>query len=156
MEIQKIFSNVEDPSENLYSVLMSEEEVALYSEMIETLYSEEEEDRGKNLRRAGKADIIGGTAATLAGGIGQNVIADKIATKAAKKYGVEKFGKGLASGFIGIGKRNVEKTHEIAKRAIKQNKGFKAAGRAGLIGMGVSLTGSGMLLADKIKNKDNK
>lgn len=32
MEIQKIFSNVEDPEENLYSVLMSEEELSLFSE----------------------------------------------------------------------------------------------------------------------------
>lgn len=33
MEIQKIFSNVEDPEENLYSVLMSEEELSLFSEI---------------------------------------------------------------------------------------------------------------------------
>ena len=46
MEITKIFSNVEDPEENLYSVLMSEDEVALYSEMIEELqmYSDKEDD----------------------------------------------------------------------------------------------------------------
>ena len=33
MEIQKIFSNIEDPEENLYSVLMSEEELSLFSEL---------------------------------------------------------------------------------------------------------------------------
>ena len=33
MEIQKVFSNIEDPEENLYSVLMSEDEVALFSEI---------------------------------------------------------------------------------------------------------------------------
>lgn len=32
MEIQKVFSNIEDPEENLYSVLMSEEELSLFSE----------------------------------------------------------------------------------------------------------------------------
>ena len=32
MEIQKIFSNIEDPEENLYSVLMSEDEIYLFSE----------------------------------------------------------------------------------------------------------------------------
>lgn len=32
MEITKIFSNVEDPEENLYSVLMSEEELTLFSD----------------------------------------------------------------------------------------------------------------------------
>lgn len=33
MEIQKIFSNVENPEENLYSVLMDEEELSLFSEL---------------------------------------------------------------------------------------------------------------------------
>lgn len=33
MEITKIFSNIEDPEENLYSVLMSEEELSLFSEI---------------------------------------------------------------------------------------------------------------------------
>lgn len=32
MEIQKIFSNVEDPEETLYSVLLSEDELALFSD----------------------------------------------------------------------------------------------------------------------------
>ena len=32
MEIQKVFSNIEDPEENLYSVLISEEELSLFSE----------------------------------------------------------------------------------------------------------------------------
>ena len=61
----KIFSSYDDygyEDERLYSVLMSEDEVALYSEMIETLYSEEE-DRGKNLRRAGNAALAGTVAA---------------------------------------------------------------------------------------------
>lgn len=35
MEIQKIFSNVEDPEENLYSVLLSEDELALFSNLVE-------------------------------------------------------------------------------------------------------------------------
>lgn len=33
MEIQKIFSNIEDPEETLYSVLMSEDEIDLFSEI---------------------------------------------------------------------------------------------------------------------------
>ena len=35
MEIQKIFSNIEDPEETLYSVLMSEDEITLFSEVKE-------------------------------------------------------------------------------------------------------------------------
>ena len=33
MIIEKVFSNVEDPEENLYSVLMGEEELSLFSEI---------------------------------------------------------------------------------------------------------------------------
>lgn len=33
MEIQKVFSNIEDPEETLYSVLMSEDEIDLFSEI---------------------------------------------------------------------------------------------------------------------------
>ena len=33
MEIQKVFSNIEDPEETLFSVLMSEDEIALFSEI---------------------------------------------------------------------------------------------------------------------------
>ena len=33
MEIQRIFSNIEDPEETLYSVLMDEEELAIFSEV---------------------------------------------------------------------------------------------------------------------------
>ena len=39
MEITKIFSNVEDPEENLYSVLMSEEELSLYSELQNKMFA---------------------------------------------------------------------------------------------------------------------
>lgn len=42
MQIQKIFSDVYD-DERLYSVLMSEEEVALYSDLMEYLYSDAED-----------------------------------------------------------------------------------------------------------------
>ena len=34
MEIQKVFSNIEDPEETLYSVLMSEDEIDLFSESL--------------------------------------------------------------------------------------------------------------------------
>ena len=47
MEITKIFSNVEDPEENLYSVLMSEEELFLFSEIQKEFSSKAQ----KELRR---------------------------------------------------------------------------------------------------------
>ena len=149
MEIQKIFSEI-DTDERLYSVLMSEEELSLYSEMIETLYSEEEESqKSSGLKKAGKAALIGGSAAALAGRIGDNVIAHKVLKNAASKYGVKRVGAGL----------NQKSAHEvgnIAIKAIKRNKGFKAATGAHIIGSGVALAGAGMLAANKIKNKKNK
>lgn len=45
MKIQKIFSNVEDPSENLYSVLMSEEEIALFSDINSKIPKSEAADK---------------------------------------------------------------------------------------------------------------
>ena len=152
MEIQKIFSEI-DTDERLYSVLMSEEELSLYSEMIETLYSEEESQKSSGLKKAGKAALIGGSAAALAGGIGENVIAHRMA---ASKYGVERVGAGLSQQFYGIGKKSAHEVGNIATKALKQNKGFKAAKRADIIGSGVALAGAGMLAANKIKNKKNK
>ena len=61
MEIMKIFSSYDDygyEDERLYSVLMSEDEVALYSEMIEELqmYSDKKKDEPK-LKTGDKIDI---------------------------------------------------------------------------------------------------
>ena len=146
MEIQKIFSEI-DTDERLYSVLMSEEELSLYSEMIETLYSEEEESqKSSGLKKAGKVALIGGSAAALAGGIGGTAIVHKVAKDAANKYGV-----------AGLSQKSTHEIGKIATKAVKQNKGFKAAKRATIIGSGIALAGAGMLAANKIKNnKDNK
>ena len=57
MEIQKIFSNIEDPEENLYSVLMNEEEVALYSEMIEELQMYSDKENEPKLKTGDKVGI---------------------------------------------------------------------------------------------------
>ena len=58
MEIQKIFSNIEDPEETLYSVLMSEDEIDLFSEIQKEFASI------KNLKKAAnisaKVNVQGG------------------------------------------------------------------------------------------------
>ena len=59
MEIQKIFSNIEDPEETLYSVLMSEEEYTLFSKL-------SEEDKGA-LVATGGGMVAGGALGHLAG-----------------------------------------------------------------------------------------
>ena len=67
MEIQKIFSNTEDENEKLYSVLMTQDEVALYSEFQERLYAEETKKQKRNRKIAAAA--VTGTG-TLIGGLG--------------------------------------------------------------------------------------
>jgi hypothetical protein len=52
MEIQKVFSNIEDPEENLYSVLMSEDEIALFSEYMPQLTRYDRSDRLKQMKDA--------------------------------------------------------------------------------------------------------
>ena len=75
MEITKIFSNVEDPEETLYSVLMSEDEVALFSEFQKEFNSKAakkrnnkyfealgtEDTRGKKTGKVSYKDNFGGT-----------------------------------------------------------------------------------------------
>ena len=52
MEIQKIFSNTEDENEKLYSVLMSEDELALFSEYIPGVTKYDRTDRFKQMKDA--------------------------------------------------------------------------------------------------------
>lgn len=59
MEIQKVFSNIEDPEETLYSVLMSEEEYTLFSKL-------SEEDKGA-LAAIGGGMVASGALGHLAG-----------------------------------------------------------------------------------------
>ena len=159
MEIQKIFSNVEDPEENFYSVLMSEEEVALYSEMIETLYSEEEEDRGKNLRRASNAALAGtvaaGTYGAYQGMKGQSMI-DKANATIAKHNSRNILN---SSPFFKKGKTTSPEAFErykamVEKKVAPMAKKSKIA--AGVAAAGLA-TGLGLkIAANKKKNKDNK
>lgn len=124
---------------------------------LERLYSEGEDEKKSNgLKTAGKAALIGGAGVGIAGGIGENVIAHKIAEKAANKYGVDRVGTGIAQSFFGKGKRTAKEVGEIATRAVKQNKGFKLARRADGLGAAAALAGGGMLVANKIMNKKKK
>lgn len=71
MEIQKVFSNIEDPEENLYSVLMTEDEVALFKEFSDKMSDEEYKTASKKVSKdVFKAGAGIGTAAvgTLASG----------------------------------------------------------------------------------------
>ena len=121
---------------------------------LERLYSEgEDEKKSIGLKTAGKAALIGGAGVGIAGGIGENAIAHKIAKNAANKYGVERTGFGANQAFFGVGKKTAKEVGNIASRAIRQNKGFKLARRADGLGTAAALAGGGMLVANKIMNK---
>lgn len=59
MEIQKIFSNLDDLRENLYSVLMTEEELRLYNEIQKEFNSKAQKARrlANTVKIAGKSGI---------------------------------------------------------------------------------------------------
>ena len=156
MEIQKIFSNIEDPEETLYSVLMSEDEITLFSEV-----KEKEEKKGNKLGTAGKVALGVGGATSLASGVVSNKIVNDVMKKAASKTGVEKLGWGSGSYYVDFGpnaRAKVDRAVELTKRSLKQNKGFKKAIKVDKIGTGVALAGAGLMAANHFlnKKKDNE
>ena len=154
MEIQKIFSNIEDPEETLYSVLMSEDEITLFSEV-----KEKEEKKGNKLGTAGKVALGVGGATAVTGGVVGNKIANDVMKKAASKTGVDKLGWGMGSYYHDFGpnaQAKVDRASELTKRALKQNKGFKKAIKVDKIGTGVALTGAGLMAANHFLNKKKK
>ena len=79
MEIQKIFSDTEG-SERLFSVLMTEDELALFSDM-----KEEEDKKGMSKGAKVALGVVGGaTAATGAGIYGANKVGKVLVNKAGK------------------------------------------------------------------------
>ena len=78
MEIMKIFSDTEG-SERLFSVLMTEDELALFSDM-----KEEEEKKGMSKGAKVALGVGGATAATGAGIYGANKVGKVLVNKAMK------------------------------------------------------------------------
>ena len=79
MEIMKIFSDTEG-SERLFSVLMTEDELALFSDM-----KEEEDKKGMSKGAKVALGVVGGaTAATGAGIYGANKVGKVLVNKAMK------------------------------------------------------------------------
>ena len=58
MEIQKVFSNVDDPEENLYSVLMDEEELSLFSEFQKEFGDSIKDKRKENEYLGDRKDLL--------------------------------------------------------------------------------------------------
>lgn len=118
MEIQKVFSNIEDPEETLYSVLMSEDEVALFSEA-------KEEAEKKGLSKKEKAGLAAAaTGATIYGAnkVGRNLenAGSKVLNNAHVNPG--KLGEGVAKSQVAIGR-----ALQAPVRRLKKLVGSKAA-----------------------------
>lgn len=145
---RKVFARLTDEmgEEKLFSV-----NETILSDCEDREFSEKEEKKSK-IRTAGKIAALTGAGASLAGGIAENVIADKIAQKAADKVGVAKLGKGIASKFVGFG---ADEAAEMTGRAVTRNKAFKKAARADKIGAGVALAGTAAYLYGRHKDKKN-
>ena len=152
----KVFSSW-DEDERMYSVLMSEEELSLYSEMIETLYSEE--DKGKNLERAGNAALAGtvaaGTYGTYQAMKGQGIIDKANATIA--KHNTQNMLN--SSPFFKVGKTTSKEAFErhkamVEKKVAPMAKKSKIA--SGLAAAGLATDLGLKIAANKMKNKDNK
>ena len=145
---RKVFACLTDEmgEEKLFSV-----NETILSDCEDREFSEKEEKKSK-IRTAGKIAALTGAGASLAGGIAENVIADKIAQKAADKVGVAKLGKGIASKFVGFG---ADEAAEMTGRAVTRNKAFKKAARADKIGAGVALAGTAAYLYGRHKDKKN-
>ena len=118
-------------------------------------FSEKEEKKKSGLKTAGKVALGTGAALAVGGGIGENIIADKIAKKVAEKKGLVKSGWGLASKFAGF-EPALESGGNLAARVANRSKALKLAKRADLGGTALALTGAGLLAANAIKNKRNK
>lgn len=86
MEIQKIFSNIENPSEKFYSVLVSEEELALLKEFSDKMSDEEYESKVKKISK----DAVKAGAGIGAGLVGAGAAAGYAASLAGLAYAGKK------------------------------------------------------------------
>lgn len=155
MEIQKVFSNIEDPEENLYSVLMTEDEVALYSEFSDKMSDEEYKAAGKKISKdVSKVGAGIGTALVSAPASGflaamaveDNSAAKRWARMAKNSRGSMEYKKGDRHAFA---KLDVNKSRKLAKRAKLKGAASIASGAAALGG----LTYAGKKLHDIYKQE---
>lgn len=116
-------------------------------------FAEEAEKKKSGLKTAGKVALGVGGATALAGGVGQNIIVDKVAKKVAEKKGLSKVGWGVATALFGP---EAKKGSELTTKIIKGSKAMKLAKGADVGGTALALTGAGLLAANAIKNKRNK
>lgn len=155
MEIMKIFSDVEG-TEMLYSVLMDEDELALFSEVKEAL--EEEEAPKKKLSKKAKVGlgVTGAAAATGAGIYGANKIGRKLEAEGAKvlhnaHVNPGKLGERVANAQVKAGKILQSPAKAIKKLAGSKTalKGQGYAEEAGMKAQELGYKASGALKSHK-------
>lgn len=125
MKIIKVYTET-TTAEKLYSVMLTEDEVALFSKMEDEDYLDEQQDRKRSVKHAkAKGAFLGGTTGAILGGrIGSAV------SKNALKGGLIGAGIGAAgAGYVGykLGKAHKKATEEDADREIKKYKNASEA-----------------------------
>ena len=132
MEIQKIFSNVEDPEENLYSVLMSEEELSLFSEF-QKEFTQPKEKKETKLKFGDRLSIRGYK------NRGQDYRDEARETWKTGKMGKQQR-KGMVAGFVGVN----------AAKSLGKSIENKATPTQAILGAGISAgigAGEGYLIS---------
>lgn len=114
--------------------------------------NEDDEDKPKKstIRKVGKGVAIGGAAASLAGGIAENVLIDRAVDKAAREKGLVKLGHGANSTLMGI---NAKKAADEVVAGLKKNKKMKVAKAADIAGLSAAALGTGAYLYGRHKDK---
>ena len=125
MKIIKVYKET-TTAEKLYSVMLTEDEVALFSKMEDEDYLDEQRDRKRSVKHAkAQGAFLGGTTGAILGGrIGSAV------SKNALKGGLIGAGIGAAgAGYVGykLGKAHKKATEEDADREIKKYKNASEA-----------------------------
>ena len=126
MEIQKIFSNIEDPEETLYSVLMSEDEIDLFSEIQKEFASIKNLKKVANI--SAKVNVQGGITKGQARSLNSafrktfkgKVVDDKTFRKVYKKP-VEESIKAIAGN---SNSKAIENALKVGKEAAKDTKDY--------------------------------
>ena len=141
MEIQKVFSNIEDPEENLYSILMTKDEVALFKEFSDKMSDEEYKAASKKVSKdVSKAAAGIGTAAvgTLASvGLANRALEDHRDAKRWARVAKDSRGsmgasKGVRHGFA---KFDATVSRKLAKSAKLRGAASIASGAAAIGGL---------------------
>lgn len=119
MTIEKIFSNSENPEEILYSVLMTEDEVKIFSKLEDQDFYDEQEGRKSKATQIRKvAPWVGGSLGGITGGIAGHKLARRFQKSKLKGASIGALaGAGLGAVLShSLGKLNEKSVHKDSNR----------------------------------------